>query len=116
MERIMTSNDNADTMSPKPLSRARRLKRPKCKLDERNCLNLQDVLAAYGGPIGQEQTWALCHQTAQAFFNLSPSQYFELKDVTDIKLHQDGHVVLDLDKSKIFNSFFIPLICYLFNE
>ncbi|XP_043469307.1 protein spire [Leptopilina heterotoma] len=79
-------------------SKMKRTKKPKCKLDSNNCLNLKDVLLSFNGPISQEQAWALCYQAAKTFLNLSQNEYRTLSDSSHLLLHKDGSVQMDFDR------------------
>ncbi|XP_023290799.1 protein spire isoform X2 [Orussus abietinus] len=72
--------------------RRRRSKRPRCKLDPSECLNLQDILLSFNGPISQEQTWALCYQAAKTLARTPRTEFQELTDLSQILLHKDGDV------------------------
>ncbi|CAG5107779.1 Similar to spir: Protein spire (Drosophila melanogaster) [Cotesia congregata] len=78
---------------PVPKPRTRRLN---CKLNCDDTLNLEDTLLAFNGPIGQEQAWAVCHQTAKYLATLGPNNFQELTHLNQILLHKEGYVLLDL--------------------
>ncbi|XP_057337314.1 protein spire isoform X4 [Microplitis mediator] len=82
---------NMDKPIPKP--RTRRLN---CRLNCDDTLNLEDTLLSFNGPIGQEQAWAVCHQTAKCLAALGPNKLQELTRLTQILLHKEGYVLLDL--------------------
>lgn len=85
-------------------SKMKKTKKPKCKLDSNDCLNLKDILLSFNGPISQEQAWALCYQAAKTFLNLSQNEFCTISDSSQILLRKDGKVQVDFDKGekKIF--------------
>ncbi|XP_011310088.1 protein spire isoform X2 [Fopius arisanus] len=76
--------------------RAMKRSRVQCKLREDDTLNLEETLLSFNGPIGQEQAWAVCHQTAKFLSQLPSARLQELHSLSQILLHKDGHVLLDL--------------------
>lgn len=72
-----------------------KLKRTACTL-KYDTLNLEDILFSFNGPIGQEQAWAVCHQTAKVLSKLPSYHLQELTCLNQIILHTDGNVVLNL--------------------
>ena len=104
----MTSNGTSSSLTERNIegnctitnTKMKRPKKPRCKLDSNDCVNLKDILFSFNGPISQEQAWALCYQAAKAFLNLSQNEFCELSDMSHILLHKDGHVRMDFDKGK----------------
>ncbi|XP_051157327.1 protein spire isoform X3 [Leptopilina boulardi] len=102
----MTSNETNPSESMRNIggnfsrvnSKMKRTKKPKCKLDSNNCLNLKDILLSFNGPISQEQAWALCYQATKTFLNLSQNEFRTISDPSHILLHKDGSVQMDFDK------------------
>ncbi|XP_033219306.1 protein spire isoform X1 [Belonocnema kinseyi] len=103
----MTSNGTSSGLSAKNIeegnsirinTKMKRTRKPKCKLNSNDCLNLKDILLSFNGPISQEQAWALCYQATKSFLNLSQNQFCELSDLSHILLHKDGHVCMDFEK------------------
>lgn len=66
-----------------------------CKLDEEGRLNLQDILSSFDGPVGEEQTWALCYQTAKTLSCLPQDKCYKLSKLSQIFLHEDGDIIID---------------------
>lgn len=89
--------DEKKIKKPVPKPRTRRLN---CKLNCDDTLNLEDTLLSFNGPIGQEQAWAVCHQTAKYLATLGPNNFQELTHLNQILLHKEGYVILDLPASK----------------
>ncbi|XP_074103484.1 spire type actin nucleation factor isoform X3 [Cotesia typhae] len=85
--------DEKKIKKPVPKPRTRRLN---CKLNCDDTLNLEDTLLSFNGPIGQEQAWAVCHQTAKYLATLGPNNFQELTHLNQILLHKEGYVVLNL--------------------
>ncbi|XP_011705446.1 PREDICTED: protein spire homolog 1-like isoform X1 [Wasmannia auropunctata] len=69
--------------------------RPKCKLDSRGCLNLQDILLMFDSPISQERAWALCYQIANSLSCLTENKFYEILELSQIILHKDGDIWLE---------------------
>lgn len=117
----MTSNGTSSGLSAKNIeegnstrinTKMKRTRKPKCKLDSNNCLNLKDILLSFNGPISQEQAWALCYQATKSFLNLSQNQFCELSDLTHILLHKDGHVCMDFEKGEKLKKEILNFICF----
>ena len=92
------SEKNIEGYSTRINTKMKRTRKPKCKLDSNDCLNLKDVLLSFNGPISQEQAWALCYQTAKSFLNHSLNEFCELPDLSHILLHKDGHIRMDFER------------------
>jgi len=69
--------------------------RPKCKLDSRGCLNLQDILLMFDSPISQERAWALCYQIANTLSCSMENKFCEISELSQIILHKDGDIWLE---------------------
>lgn len=103
---------------PKPM---KRINRVNCKLSENDTLNLENTLLSFNGPIGQEQAWAVCHQTAKSLSQLGSNQLQELTSLNQILLHREGHVLLDLHQGKFFMkyhkiNFMLLIVKFLFSR
>lgn len=79
-------------------TKMKRSRRGNCKLNANDCLNLHDMLVCFDGPISREQAWALCHQTARTLSDLPSENLRLLSELSQILLHKDGHIFLDLPK------------------
>ncbi|XP_043273153.1 protein spire isoform X2 [Venturia canescens] len=79
-------------------TKIRRMRRGNCKLNSNDGLSLHDVLQCFNGPISREQAWALCHQTVKTLLRLPYDEMREITEFSQIILHKDGHVVLELQK------------------
>lgn len=86
----------------KKLTNSQRTKHINCKL-KNDRLNLEHTLKTLDGPIGQDQTWAVCHQTARCLSKLPSNSLQELTTLNQIILHKEGHVSLELFTGKQHN-------------
>ncbi|KAF7990778.1 hypothetical protein HCN44_000583 [Aphidius gifuensis] len=90
------NSENCDEISvKKKLTNSQKTKHINCKL-KNDTLNLEQTLKTLDGPIGQDQTWAVCHQTAKCLSKLPSNNLQELTNLNQIILHKEGHVSLDL--------------------
>lgn len=94
-------------------TKIRRMRRGNCKLNSSDGLSLHDILQCFNGPISREQAWALCHQTVKSLSRLPYNEIREITEFSQIILHKDGHIMLDLQQgtnfTKSLNSSFLYL-------
>ncbi|XP_015120272.1 protein spire isoform X1 [Diachasma alloeum] len=80
----------------KSRDRGTRRSRGQCKLSDNDTMTLEETLLSFNGPIGQEQAWAVCHQTAKFLSQLPSNRLQELQSLSQIHLHKEGHILLEL--------------------
>ncbi|XP_034942449.1 protein spire isoform X2 [Chelonus insularis] len=87
--------EDFSSIRPTPIKRTRKMN---CRLSNDGTLNLEETLLSFNEPIGLEQAWAICHQSAKCLLQLGPNNLQELTQLSQILLHKDGHVLLDIPR------------------
>ncbi|KAK7579683.1 hypothetical protein V9T40_000312 [Parthenolecanium corni] len=67
----------------------------KCKLDDEECVSLNNILVSFNAPISEEHSWALCYQCAKCFksaFTTNREKCRLVKSLEQVVLHKDGYV------------------------
>ncbi|XP_064466601.1 protein spire homolog 1-like [Ornithodoros turicata] len=68
---------------------------PKCEIEADGCVPLSSILRAFSAPIGEEQAWALCYQTAKCMCKVWSTDNrgcYALTDTSQLRIHKDGSV------------------------
>lgn len=73
----------------------------RCKLDDQQCLSLENILLLYNQPINEEEAWALCYQITKRMSELPDNELFPIKKFKQILLHKDGNILLNLSSGKV---------------